>query len=297
MMSDAQTGYATAIMFDLVTDDTQRQAMGDRLADLVRAAGYRIGTGFVGTPLITDALTLTGHLDVATRLLTQTENPSWLYPVTMGATTIWERWDSMLEDGSINPGQMTSFNHYALGAVADWLHRSVAGLAPAEPGYRVIEIAPQLLPGFDFAKAAHETPYGAASAGWKRDGDTVTVTAVVPANTSARVRLPGSDHTIEVGSGTHEWTVTSQTETVEARPVTDSTSLADIIDDPEAYKAVWTAIASTSESRAHTFRSHTRWTAGRGLSETFTQLSPQVRADIEAALDRLNESRGAVVEA
>ncbi|MFT2588613.1 hypothetical protein, partial [Escherichia coli] len=77
--------------------------------------GYRIGTGFVGTPLVADALTDGGHLAAAGRLLLQTECPSWLYPVTMGATTVWERWDSMLPDGSVNPGEMTSFNHYALG--------------------------------------------------------------------------------------------------------------------------------------------------------------------------------------
>ena len=116
MMSDAQTGYALAIMFDIAPPE-QQQALGDRLAELVRSGGYTIGTGFVGTPIVCDALTRTGHLDAATRLLTQTQCPSWLYPVTMGATTIWERWDSMLPDGTINPGEMTSFNHYALGAV------------------------------------------------------------------------------------------------------------------------------------------------------------------------------------
>ena len=125
--------------------------MGDRLAWLVRRDGYRIGTGFVGTPLVADALSRTGHLDAATRLLLQTENPSWLYPVTMGATTIWERWDSMLEDGIINPGEMTSFNHYAsvrspTGCIA-WSPAS-----PPEPGYRVIGIAPQPLAGLEFAR-------------------------------------------------------------------------------------------------------------------------------------------------
>ena len=172
MVSDAQTGYALAIMFDLVAED-QRQALGDRLAELVRSGGYTIGTGFVGTPIVADALSRTGHLETATRLLTQTACPSWLYPVTMGATTIWERWDSMLPDGTINPGEMTSFNHYALGAVADWLHRVVAGLAPATPGYGVIRIAPQPLTGFDFAEARHLTPYGPASVRWDRDGDQV----------------------------------------------------------------------------------------------------------------------------
>ena len=139
--------------------------------------GYRIATGFAGTPYVTEALSRTGHVEEAYRLLLQTENPSWLYPVTMGATTIWERWDSMLPDGTINPGQMTSFNHYALGAVADWLHRTVAGLAPAEPGYRTVRVAPRPGGGMTWAKATLTTAHGeirrrlAARRGRPRPGD------------------------------------------------------------------------------------------------------------------------------
>ena len=143
MLSDAPTVYALALEWALLPTDEQRHRAGDRLADLVRSSGFRISTGFVGTPLICDALTAPGHLDVAYRLLLQTGCPSWLYAVTMGATTVWERWDAMLPDGTINPGQMTSFNHYALGAVADWLHRTVAGLAPAAPGYRELLVRPR----------------------------------------------------------------------------------------------------------------------------------------------------------
>lgn len=205
MLSDAQTAYSLAIVFDIV-DPGEQQALGDRLAELTRLGDHRIGTGFVGTPIIQDALTRTGHLDAARLLLTQTENPSWLYPVTMGATTIWERWDSMLPDGAINPGEMTSFNHYALGAIADWLHRDVAGLAPAAPGYARLRIAPHPLDGFDFAEAVHLTPYGRASVRWDRDGDDVTVEAAVPANTEADVILPDGTRR-EVGSGSHHWTV------------------------------------------------------------------------------------------
>src|SRR5262249_14600583 len=136
LMSDAATAYALALEFDLLPDANQRLQAGRRLAKLVRSRGYRISTGFVGTPLVCDALCSVGEIEAAYRLLVEQECPSWLYPVTMGATTIWERWDSMLPDGSINPGEMTSFNHYAFGAVADWLHRVVGGLAPAAPGYR-----------------------------------------------------------------------------------------------------------------------------------------------------------------
>jgi alpha-L-rhamnosidase len=124
----------------------------------------------------------------------------------MGATTIWERWDSMLPDGTINPGQMTSFNHYALGAIADWLHRTVAGLAPAAPGYRRILVNPHPLDGFDHASAEHLTPYGRAAVRWERTADGIEVTATIPANTDAEVVLPGGGR-LEVGSGTHRWVV------------------------------------------------------------------------------------------
>ncbi|WP_213816385.1 alpha-L-rhamnosidase [Glaciihabitans sp. dw_435] len=292
MLSDAQTGYALAIMFDIARDDAERQVMGDRLAVLVRSAGYRIGTGFVGTPLITDALTLTGHLDAAGRLLTQTENPSWLYPVTMGATTIWERWDSMLEDGSINPGEMTSFNHYALGAVADWLHRSLAGLAPAAPGYREITIHPHPLAGFDFANASHETPYGLASAGWSRSGTgTVTVDAVIPTNTTAEVWLPGASEAITVGSGTYSWDVEVPDDAAPVSDVSAETSLAAIMDDPEAYRAVIAAIAETDAAASTSYSRHTKWESGRSLQDSLFELPPSTQERIREVLGELTAAR------
>jgi alpha-L-rhamnosidase len=143
LTSDSPTAYALAICFELLKDDSWRTAAGARLAQLVEANGFRIATGFVGTPIVCDALCETGHEAEAWRLVLERSCPSWLYPVTMGATTVWERWDSMLPDGSVNTGWMTSFNHYALGAIADWLHRYAAGLAPATPGYRRIRVRPR----------------------------------------------------------------------------------------------------------------------------------------------------------
>src|SRR4051794_27183574 len=208
VISDSATVYALAIAWALLPTREQRDRAGERLADLVRAAGFRIGTGFLGTPLIADALTAAGHVEVAYRLLLQTRNPSWLYPVTMGATTVWERWDSMLPDGSINPGEMTSFNHYAFGAVADWLHRSVAGLAAAEPGYRTLRIAPRPGPGISSAEATHETPYGTASVSWALEGTSFSLEATVPPNTTAEVSLPDGSVPARVGSGRHSFTCT-----------------------------------------------------------------------------------------
>ncbi|WP_262704013.1 MULTISPECIES: alpha-L-rhamnosidase [Streptomyces] len=282
MMSDAPTAYALAIVFGLAHDE-QRQALGDRLRDLVRSAGYRITTGFVGTPIICEALTATGHADAASRLLTQTECPSWLYPVTMGATTVWERWDSMLEDGTINPGQMTSFNHYALGAVADWLHRRVAGLSPLEPAYRVIRVAPVLLGDLDDASAWHETPYGRAGAGWRREGSRVRFHAEIPPNTRGVVELP-SGARYEVGSGTHTWLEDHPRAAAPRTRLTLGTSLATIIDDQRAYDAVLQAIRGIDAARADAFRRTTRWRAGRALREPLDKAPLEVLAAVEAAL-------------
>ena len=284
MVSGAQTAYAMAITFGLTADDDEKQRMGDRLATLVRGAGFRIGTGFVGTPLVADALTATGHLEVAGRLLTQTENPSWLYPVTMGATTIWERWDSMLEDGSINPGEMTSFNHYALGAVADWMHRSLAGLAPAEPGYRVIRIEPRPLPEFDYATTSHETPYGRASAGWKRSGGSIVVEAVVAPNTTAEVLLPGSSEVVVVGSGAHSWTVDDAADAAPTAALTIGSDLADIVDDLPAYTAVVEAVAAVDAGAARVLRKHTKWVRGRSLFDELMVLNGEVTDAADRAL-------------
>ncbi|MFI5897707.1 family 78 glycoside hydrolase catalytic domain [Actinoplanes sp. NPDC051513] len=207
VLSDAATTYALALQWALLPDAEQRRHAGNRLVDLVRASGFRISTGFVGTPLMTDALADTGHADLAYRLLLQTGCPSWLYPVTMGATTVWERWDSMLPDGSINPGEMTSFNHYALGAVADWLHRRVAGLAPGSPGYQLIEVRPLPNPRLTSASATHLTPYGEASVAWERSGGELRLTVVVPVGATADVRVPGQDQDQGVRHGRHEWRV------------------------------------------------------------------------------------------
>jgi alpha-L-rhamnosidase len=207
VLSDAATAYALALQWALLPEPAQRRWAADRLADLVRAAGFRISTGFVGTPLMADALTDAGAADLAYRLVLQTGSPSWLYAVTMGATTVWERWDSMLPDGSINPGEMTSFNHYALGAVADWLHRRVAGLAPAAPGYRKLLVQPVPDRRLTSAAARHLTPYGEAAVSWERSGGRLTLRVTVPVGVTATVHVPGEAVAVEVRHGSHEWTV------------------------------------------------------------------------------------------
>ncbi|HKU03176.1 MAG TPA: alpha-L-rhamnosidase C-terminal domain-containing protein, partial [Arthrobacter sp.] len=142
----------------------------------------------------------TGHVDEAYRLLLEEGCPSWLYPVTMGATTVWERWDSMLPDGTINPGEMTSFNHYALGAVADWMHKAIGGIRPLEPGYARVLIQPQPGEGIDWARTSLKTPHGEVRVAWKLDGGEFRLEATVPDGVAADVVLPdGARHTVEGG--------------------------------------------------------------------------------------------------
>lgn len=190
LTSDAQTAYALAIRFGLLSA-AEQDAAGRRLAALVREAGNRIATGFAGTPVISDALTASGHVDTAYDLLLETECPSWLYTVRMGGTTIWERWDSMLPDGTINPGEMTSFNHFALGSVADWMHRVIGGLSPAAPGYRRIEWAPQPGGDLDHARIAFDSPYGLIEGSWERVADGIRYSLSLPTGVEGTIRLPG----------------------------------------------------------------------------------------------------------
>ena len=205
IVSDSQTAYALALEFGLLRDRDQRALAGRRLVELVRAKRHHVATGFLGTPLICDALTSAGAVDDAYQLLRQTGCPSWLYPVTMGATTVWERWDSMLPDGSVNPGQMTSFNHYAFGAVADWMHRVIGGLAPAAPGYRELQISPCPGGGLTWARASHVTPYGLAEVSWRRSDGVLTVDVTVPSGCVATVALPGHASPVEAGPGRHQF--------------------------------------------------------------------------------------------
>lgn len=205
VLSDCQTVYALALCGDLISDERIRERAGARLAHLVREADFTVATGLLGTAVILDALVLSDHTDVAYRMLTETRIPSWLYAVNMGATTVWERWDSMLPDGSVNPGEMTSFNHYANGAVADWMHRRIGGLTPTAPGYRKFEIRPLLCAFLDHASISHVSPYGEIAVSWKRIRAQVELTADVPLGTSAAVWVPGASHAEHVGFGRHSW--------------------------------------------------------------------------------------------
>jgi len=196
-----QTGAALALEFDLAPGE-RRESIGDALAANVRAANGRISTGFLGTPLVLDALTHSGHLAEAYLMLLCREAPSWLYQVDRGATTVWERWDAIRPDGSIHDGSMDteregdsmlSFNHYAYGAMIDWVYRTVAGLAAVDedPGYRSVVVAPRPAATLTSAAASVETSYGRLAIDWHLDTEGAFVAELaVPYGTTAHLDLP-----------------------------------------------------------------------------------------------------------
>jgi alpha-L-rhamnosidase len=192
LSSDTQTAYAMALEFDLLPE-AMRAGAAARLAEDVRAFKH-LTTGFLGTPVLCKALSDYGYLDEAYMLLNRTEYPSWLYPVTQGATTIWERWDGQKPDGSFQDVGMNSFNHYAYGAIGDWMYRVVAGLEldEAAPGYKHVLIEPRPGGGLTKAGTSVESMYGLVASSWEIGDGKMTLKIEVPANTTATVRLPNA---------------------------------------------------------------------------------------------------------
>jgi alpha-L-rhamnosidase len=229
---NTQTAYALALRFDLLPPALREQA-ARRLAAEVKARKDHLTTGFLGTPALLFALSEHGQLDTAYKLLLQDSYPSWLYPIRMGATTIWERWDGIKPDGSFQDPAMNSFNHYAYGAVVEWMYAVVAGIDsdPAAPGYKRSIIRPRPGGGLRFVRAKVETPYGELASGWELEADGLRVTVKVPPNTRSRVVLPaavaarvtldgkplaasglagvqeGADLALDVGAGSYEFAV------------------------------------------------------------------------------------------
>lgn len=190
--SDSECAYVLAVAFDLVRDSKRRTAVEHRLLDKIQSSGYTIGTGFAGTPQLLHALTKIGREDSAMKLLLNEQCPGWLYQVIMGGTTTWERWDSLLPDGSVNPGDMTSFNHYALGSAGEWVHERLGGLTNLQPGWGRFLVSPHMGDGVENANVSRLTPNGTIQVEWSTlDDGRHRVHLIVPEGSVAALRLPG----------------------------------------------------------------------------------------------------------
>ena len=188
LVSSTQTAYVLALHFDMLPEVVRPMA-AKHLAANIEKYGH-ITTGFLGTPYICHVLTENGYNDLAYKLLLHEQYPGWLYPVTMGATTIWERWNSMMPDRTIPDNGMNSFNHYSYGAIGDWLYREAVGLRESSAGFKTIDIKPH--PGADFTqmRASQMTPYGRAAAEWRKAEGEFTLDVEIPVNTTAKIYVP-----------------------------------------------------------------------------------------------------------
>jgi alpha-L-rhamnosidase len=202
LVSGTQTAYVLSLNFDMLPEPLRAQA-AERLVDNIRDYGNHLTTGFLGTPYLCHVLSRYGYTDVAYNLLMQESYPSWLYPVKMGATTIWERWDGIKPDSSFQTSGMNSFNHYAYGAIGDWMYRVVAGLDTEEdkPGYKKIKIQPYVGGKLTHAAATLNTYYGKLHSGWKLENEKLVLEIEVPVNTTATVYIPATDPALVTGNG------------------------------------------------------------------------------------------------
>ena len=191
---NTQTAYTLALAFDLIPKNLQKAAAKRLVAD-IKARDTHLSTGFLGTPYLCDVLTENGYADVAYQLLLQKTYPSWLYPVTKGATTIWERWDGIKPNGQYQTPDMNSFNHYAYGAIGSWMYRTVAGINtdPKFPGYKHIIIKPQTNEVLNYVNASLKSPYGKIASNWTRREEQFELNVEIPPNTMASVYLPNID--------------------------------------------------------------------------------------------------------
>jgi len=192
VLGNSQTGYAMALGMGLVTDPALVAKVGEKFVAKLALTDHHLRTGFIGTPLLLPALSAIGRDDLAYKMLLHKDYPSWGYEVVNGATTMWERWNSIMPDGSFGPVDMNSFNHYAYGAVGDWMFQHVGGLAAIEPGYQRSRIAPAIGGGLTTGSGRLETVYGLLSSTWTTTDGDLELKVTVPVNTMAEVHVPAA---------------------------------------------------------------------------------------------------------
>jgi alpha-L-rhamnosidase len=217
-----QTSWALAFLYGLVPAEHE-QAGRQYFRKVVEEADGKIGTGFIGTPALLPALTRLGMLDLAEKIFLNRKVPGWLYQVEHGATSIWERWDALAEDGSIYDPDMNSYNHYAYGAVCQWLFEDVAGIRPVAdaPGFKVVELDPAIIPPLSPVTAWHDTALGRIDAAWSLEGNRVTYEVSLPEGMTGRIaaknsrsemsingKVIGEGDVVQLGAGSHVMTFT-----------------------------------------------------------------------------------------
>lgn len=211
LINDTQTAYILAIHFDLVAEKHKNQILNSLKDNIVRH-NHHLTTGFVGTPYLNHVLSENDMHDIAGEIFMKEDYPSWLYPVSKGATTIWERWDSILPSGDFDSSGMNSLNHYAYGAIGEWMYRKLAGINQLEPGYKKIMIKPKFVKGIHSLESEYESMHGLIKSSWSCIDKKIEIDVEIPANTTAILYLPEKNNPIEVGSGTYHFAYETDTD-------------------------------------------------------------------------------------
>lgn len=232
IVSETQTGAIISLYFNLAREKDRNRILNTLLTNIANHKNH-LATGFVGTPYICHTLSENGAHEMAATLFMKEDYPSWLYAVNMGATTIWERWNSIKPDGTFDESGMNSLNHYAYGSVGDWMYRKVAGLSQLEPGYKKFQVKPMFVKGIEEWGTEFESVYGKIVTNTSCKNGKIHVHVEVPANTTAVIVLPEKEEVHEVGSGVYDYEYATETCLAVERFSMDST-LGEIIAEPLA---------------------------------------------------------------
>lgn len=279
IVSETQTGCVLSLHFDLAREKDRGRILDALLTNLENHKNH-LTTGFVGTPYLCHALSDNGAHDMAGILFMRDDYPSWLYGVKMGATTMWERWDAIRPDGSMpHPGQ-NSMNHYAYGAIGDWMYRKIGGINQMEAGYHKFYIRPMFVRGIEEVRTELETPYGRIVSAWSCRNRKIRLEVTVPANTSAVIYLPEKEGALEVGSGVYVYEYDTETSLKELRFTLDST-LGEIIAEPLGKQLLDQMVPELMANPMIEYAKN--MTLAEGISS-----APEIRAVYEAVLQALN---------
>lgn len=232
MVSETQTGCILALYFNLAEEKYRKRITESLKTNLANHKNH-LATGFVGTPYLCHTLSENGLHDLAGNIFLKEDYPSWLYAVKKGATTIWERWNSIMPDGSFDESGMNSLNHYAYGSIGDWLYEKLAGIQNVEPGYKVLKIEPKFIKGITSVDATFESVYGTIRSAWCCQDGKITVDVTVPANTQAYIKLPEKEEVLQVGSGDYHYEYETDTK-LELDRFTMDTTLGALLEEPLA---------------------------------------------------------------
>ena len=280
IVSETQTGAILSLYFDLAREKDRKRILNTLLTNIANHKNH-LATGFVGTPYICHTLSENGEHEMAATLFMKEDYPSWLYAVNMGATTIWERWNSIKPDGTFDESGMNSLNHYAYGSIGDWMYRKVAGLSQLEPGYKKFQVKPMFVKGIEEWGTEFESVYGKIVAKTSCKNGKIHVHVEVPANTTAVIVLPEKEEVHEVGSGIYDYEYETETCLVVERFSMDST-LGEIVAEPLAVELFNQMAPGMLEGPMIQFA------YGMTLSELLGA-APQAKPLYEAVVNALNQ--------